>query len=296
MWRLKRNQRKPKKRAPRTPQQQLVRRQIIIGLLLVLIIAAVLSAIAYVTRLPALQVQGIAAVGGVTISHERIEDIAAAELSGTYFRLIPKGFVWLYPKDAIVREIQRIDRVKNVHVARQEDDVLAIAFEEYRPIGLWCSSVDSADCFFIDATGLAFARAPELTGAAFVRYVTQEEPTVGATITSKDFLDETAAFISRMEAELGLFVTHVVTFADEDVEYYLSGGGQIKVAQDMPAAKSFNNLKTILASEAFAHLEPGEFQYIDLRFGDKVFVNEVTESVTGTTTATSTATSSALTE
>jgi hypothetical protein len=48
----------------------------------------------------------------------------------------------------------------------------------------------------------------------------------------------------------------------------------------------FQNLKTILASEEFAHIAPGEFQYIDLRFGDKVFVREANMDTSTTSSST----------
>jgi hypothetical protein len=41
-----------------------------------------------------------------------------------------------------------------------------------------------------------------------------------------------------------------------------------------PAVETLSNLETILASGTFTHLKPGNFQYVDLRFGSKVFVNE----------------------
>ena len=34
------------------------------------------------------------------------------------------------------------------------------------------------------------------------------------------------------------------------------------------------NLETVLTAPAFTDLSPGNFSYIDLRFGNKVFVNE----------------------
>ena len=54
----------------------------------------------------------------------------------------------------------------------------------------------------------------------------------------------------------------------------------------MPATDVVENLLVVLASPEFSHLNPGNFSYIDLRFGEKVFVNEIGE-VPETETATS---------
>ena len=68
----------------------------------------------------------------------------------------------------------------------------------------------------------------------------------------------------------------------EEVTFEVAGGGQIKVTLTQPIEDSLGNLEVLLSSPDFDHLAPGNFQYIDLRFGDKVFVNE--EVLTATTT------------
>ncbi len=98
---------------------------------------------------------------------------------------------------------------------------------------------------------------------------------------------QTESFIVLLEEQLSLYVTHVHKRSTYDVEYTISGGGIIKVSQSIKMQESFENLQTILSSEEFMHISPGSFQYIDLRFGDKVFVNEVMGTdVMSTTTAT----------
>ncbi len=103
---------------------------------------------------------------------------------------------------------------------------------------------------------------------------------------TNEFVKNNQAFIEQLKDEMGIYVTHVEKMADYDVEYTVSGGGQIKTSQTIDLDKSFKNLRTVLQSEDFIHLGSGEFQYIDLRFGDKVFVNEevgVAEDVASTT-------------
>ena len=56
----------------------------------------------------------------------------------------------------------------------------------------------------------------------------------------------------------------------------------------MAPEETVANLRSILASDEFNDLQPGSFQYIDLRFGNKVFVNKEDPSlIAASTTATS---------
>ncbi len=262
-----------------TPQQAMIRKQVIIGVLLTLLLAGLISLVGYITRLPSLQIQSVNVVGGITISHEVVRAAAEEELSGMYLRLVPKRFRWLYPETAIRNRIETIDRVKQSHLELDDEKNLVVAFEEYVPLGLWCKDMETMECLFIDNAGLAFAPAPNLTGNAFVRYLTDEEPTAGVHVTDQSYLDDSQLFIEKLESNLDLFVTHVIKAGDFDTEYQVAGGGRIKISQSVPADESFANLETILRSEDFAHIEPGTFNYIDLRFGDKVFINEVKEEV-----------------
>ncbi len=89
-----------------------------------------------------------------------------------------------------------------------------------------------------------------------------------------ELVRETSSFADMLEDEFGFFVTHIELDGDFDVNFRLSGDSVIKVSQRRPLSESLTNLASILSSTNFSHLEPGNFQYIDLRFGDKVFVNE----------------------
>ena len=71
-------------------------------------------------------------------------------------------------------------------------------------------------------------------------------------------------------------VTKVEIDSAGDAYMTIVGGGEFKVSLKQPAKETVDNLLTVLGSEQFAHLTPGNFDYIDLRFGSKVFVNEET--------------------
>jgi len=289
MWPLKPKAAKKKKQKALSPERQLLYKQIAVGLVIAVVISLVVTAVWHLTRVDGWQIVDVEVMGGRTIPHSEIQGIAEGALAGMYTRLVPKRFIPLYPESYIEEQILDLDRVKNVHLEISKQKNLVIAFEEHLPHALWCSDLDANECYFIDQNGFAFAQAPDLSGGAFVRYVTNEQPSLQSSVADTDFLMQTSEFSERAESELGLFVTHIKQLGDYDIDYYVSGGGRIKVSQTMSAKESFDNLQAILTSEDFTHIAPGTFNYIDLRFGDKIFVNEVLENESpATTTATST--------
>jgi hypothetical protein len=253
----------------------LLQKQLIVGFFVFTIVGIVVATVWYTTRIDSLQIKHVAVVGGETIPHQIIKDKANTALSGTYLALVPKRFIPFYPKKKVAESVRQVSRVKNAHVELTEDQTLTIVFDEYVPSALWCAEPESESCLFMDHLGYAFAEAPTLEGSAFPRYIEEKaEPTVDTQGFDSAFIKDTEAFASMLETQLSLYVTHIYKRGNYDVEYTISGGGVIKVSQSISMQESFDNLQAILLSEEFKHIEPGAFQYIDLRFGDKIFVNE----------------------
>lgn len=267
-----------------TPRRVLIR-QILFGTLTIFLVTGLGYGVWWVTHLPGLNIDEVQVSGGETLSHGEVKNIVEKQLSGEYVRLIPKRFVWTYPEEAILQSLEEIDRIKNIKINR-ENQSLSVYFEEYQPFALWCGSVDT-DCMFIDQEGFAFAKAPWLEGSSFVRYREKErEPEKRVAAFSPEFIQATKIFINSVYDQLGFNITEVEKTGMEEIIYYVVGGGEIKVSSRMSTDETLQNLGTILGSQEFSHLEPGNFRYVDLRYGNKVFVNETFANNKETATST----------
>lgn len=289
--RFKKPSSRTKKRANH-PKLVLIR-QIVLGFLLMLLLAGLLTGIWYGSRIERLTIKAVEIAGGETIDHAMIRKIAEEELVGAYYRLVPKRFAWTYPEQKLQERIMEIDRIKESTVKRVSGEKIEIYFAEYQPFALWCDQADSGNCVFLDEFGWAFAQAPSLQGGALLRFSEAGQvPSLDTAPFSADFITTTADFIDRVSDELGLPITQVEKTGQDEIAYYISGGGELKVSSRMSVDETFDNLSTLLNSEAFAHIEPGNFQYIDLRYGNRVFVNEelapTLESEGASSTATTT--------
>jgi hypothetical protein len=209
-------------------------------------------------------------------------------LEGEYASFIPRRFTWLYPESEVYAAVTNIKRVKNPQIIKESGRELHIVFEEYYPHALWCVSRESSECYFIDEYGYAFVKAPSLTGGAYPRFHTiGTEASERTTMLPIEDLRMIEKLRESISAELKLPVAFVETDIVRDVFFSIAGGGEIKATLRMSPEETLSNLVAILNSEEFSDIAPGSFQYIDLRFGNKVFVNEET-ATTATSTATST--------
>ncbi len=243
----------------------------------------------YVTRLQTFTITKIDVEGGETISHDDVRDIAESVLSGAYMKLIPYRFTFFYPESELLASIGAIPRLHEV-TAHRTKGTLTISFTEYEPYALWCTAEDDTPrCYFLDKTGYAFAGGPRLTGGAFVRHVQEgnEELEKKQVFPNESFANM-HAFLEQLTNELSIRVTDVFYTKEGDVRLSVNGGGTLLIRAEESYETTFENLKSVLASPEFEHIEPGNFRYVDLRFGNKIFVNEQMEEATTTTENTST--------
>ena len=270
------------------PSKIMLLKQLAIGLGLFTILGFLISILWYGTRVSFLTITDVTVEGGETIPHDVVEKIVRSTLAGTYLGIIPRQFAWWYPQAEITSNISQISRMKNPVVDREGGRTLAVRFSEYEPYALWCSDRTFGECVFIDSTGYAFGQAPKLSGGAFLRYRTLgKDMKVGTSMAEPSELKTMETFVSLVESNLPFAITQIETDTAGDVFYIVSGGGEFKATLKDDAQKVFDNLRTIVGAKEFSDLRPGTFQYIDLRFGNKVFVNEEVGGV-GSTTSTTT--------
>lgn len=257
------------------PKKIMLIKQLVIGLLVFSTIGLLITGLWYLTRIQSMNISVVTVEGGETISHQQVENKVNEVLEGSYIGLIPRRFAWWYPHDQIISKIVEVPRMKNPNVERVSGTELKITFDEYSPYALWCVDRNSENCLFIDKAGYAFAPSPKLTGGAFLRFHTiGTEPKVGTTMVQISDVQKMEEFVDLSYKNLDLPIDQIETDSAGDVFYILAGGGELKATLKDESSQVLDNLRAILASKEFSHIKPGNFQYIDLRFGNKVFVNE----------------------
>lgn len=265
---------KPRRLKPLDPNTVVLLRHIGWGVLVLGVVALLLAGIWHGTRISALTITEVVASGGETIDPSVVEAAVATELEGAYLGFVPRRFAWLYPAEDVYQAVDAIQRVHNIQVARDGGTSLLVTYDEYVPQALWCTKGEHESCLFVDATGFAFAPAPPLTGGSFLRFVTLgRDAVVEETVLPPDTLAAMHELVRLLAAE-GWYVQVVEVDEMGDAFLQVSGGGELKVVVNDEPARIVDNLLTILTSTEFQHLAPGNFAYIDLRFGNKVFVNE----------------------
>lgn len=257
----------------------------IIGTVLLLVI------VYHSTRMSIVTIQEVIVEGGRTIPHEVIRGQAETLLAGSYIGLIPRRFVYAYPDEMIRDALMRIPHVSEVALEKIEGRKLKIIFDEHVSHALWClKDAHNAPCYFLNSDGFGFAEAPVLNGGAFVRHYTEADRELRQKqVLAPEKLNDVDWFIEQLSRESGFRISSVFWRHNGDIELSVSGGGVFIVAGGKDIRTTYENLQAVLQSKEYAHIAPGNFKYIDVRFDKKIFVNEVlSEETSSSTTSTST--------
>ena len=141
---------------------------------------------------------------------------------------------------------------------------------------------DAETCYYLDENGYIFAQAPVFSGSSLFVYRREGSKSINV---GKYFLQPRAFSqlfgLKQGLEELGLSPSALITsIQDTDVyarhfTYQLSGGTELVFSADVEEFETeLQNLQAILASSEFEEESGGDIstiEYIDLRFGNKVF-------------------------
>ncbi len=280
-----------RKRIVRRDTRRSMVRHVVIAVVIVSFFVAVVIGVWYLTRMPSLTISEINISGGETVSYDVMKNIVEQNLTGSYLLLVPKRFALTYPKEAIVESLTNVVRVHDVKVTKESNIKLNIVFSEYFPHALVCESEqESSPCYFLDKTGYLFSPAPPLRGGAFTRHVIDGLTLAsGVQVFDENMVQSMDELIGMIEEAFQFRIVNILHSSVGDITYFINGGGKLITASDMTVQDIFANLQSILESDEFNHIAPGNFNYIDLRFGNKIFVNEeldIEEVIEDTSTST----------
>jgi hypothetical protein len=274
--------------SPRLTELKKHRQRAILNKILIclLCLAIVFSFLVYLSHLKSLQISDIEITGNKIVDTQAIKDTVTSELSGKYLLLFPKSNILLYPENSIKNILQnKYTRLENINLSVGNDKILNISVNERTPSYLWCgdnlvvglpSGNPTTQCYFMDASGYVFDTAPYFSGEVYFKFY--GVASLGSYFSTQNFQQ----LISFKDVLISLGLKPVALYAtdDGDMQMFLSGGTSLLNAPKILFTAN-DNLETVAENlQAALNTEPlkskfknnySKLQYIDLRFGNKVY-------------------------
>jgi hypothetical protein len=248
-------------------------------LLSMLGMGAVVAVSIYTLRYPGWQINDIQVSGNRTILSKDIESVIFREIAGGYASIIPRSSFFLTRGEAVGRVLKKnFPRISEVNIVRNFPNQIRVAIYERSAWAILCNDgltpEENSDiqCVYIDSEGLALDEAPNSFGSLVVKIKTDF-----ALLKVGEYVLEPARAIriyslgEKIEALLSaeIIAYEIFSVLPREMRMRTSEGFSLIVLLEDDPPEIIRVLKSVLEEEIKERRS--RLDYIDLRFGNKVF-------------------------
>ncbi len=247
------------------------RRRIRIAIVSVAGAILIIAMLVGLTYLPFLQIKRIEVSGNKTLSSSTIIAYVQQRLDDKYAYVLPKTNIFLYPKHALNKElIEKYPVLASADVHAVDFSAIAVALVEREPRALWC---EGGSCLFMDQNGVAYAYAPTFSEPIYVSYFGAiSEGKLPKHYLAPGQFASLSALVDAIAQKLpGERITSVSVDAQNDVRVRFTSGVMLMFTLKDQGGDVFERLSLALGSDPIVSHQLSDFEYIDLRFGDKLY-------------------------
>lgn len=232
--------------------------------------------------------------GGVLIKQSDIGEKSLEFMSGSYMWLYPKNVSFWYQRHNLEKYLeQNFKRIDTVHIRLDDLNTMIVEIEERKPFAIWCESLpttvdvltedNSPKCYFLDQNSTIFSEAPYFSGDAYFKYyggLSTTTPIGNYYMASSTEFEEVYAFIDSVR-KMSIHPQYLVAKDNGDFSLVVSGGGEIYFDTKKPLTEVAQNLESLLRTPALSTSTNMylPIEYIDLRYGNKLFYKLKGESI-----------------
>ncbi len=206
------------------------------------------------------------------VINEKIEQILSKK---TFFLLSNKN-IFLIPKAKIREAIIQSDyAVKDVSLKVSNFDLLEINISEHSAVAKWCGQdfqKERSECYLLNEEGQIFIQEKALDKKKAPKFFSQleEENILGYQYLSREIFENVITF-SKYLPEFDIHVKHIEIKNNETFLIKSMEGPILMISYQNSAEETLNNLKTVIETEEINQAQLANLEYIDLRFGNKVY-------------------------
>lgn len=233
-----------------------------------------------ISRINYLNIQNTEIKGNKVLVEKDLQNIINNKMNGNYWLLFSKKNILIYPKQKIKDDLlAQYSLISSVDISLNLPNTLKVKINEREPYVLWCDDnfVPTEDinekCFFADNKGYIYSKAPNFSEKSIFKHYSklkQANP-IRASIFDESKFKEIDSFRQFIDG-LGLSSYKLIMNPDKSCEIYFGNGGKIIFDLSQNLIEVSDNLQSILNAKDFENKDfLWKLEYIDLRFGNKVF-------------------------
>jgi len=211
------------------------------------------------------QIKEIRISGNERISTEDLRELINSKIEKKFF--LPTKSIFLVKLKSIEREVlNKFSLIDEAKLKRKLPNILILEAKERRSLVIFCSL--SEKCFKVDKLGIAFEESLEKKDLAIFSQK-EEEVFLGKQVIEPGYLNSILEIQKQLKDDLKIEIEKFLV-SDEKLTVKTLEGFEIYFNPDNDIKDQVFNLDNILKEKITAERR-NSLEYIDLRFGNKVF-------------------------
>jgi len=249
-----------------------------VGVVIFLIAGAVLM-----VRTESFRVSTISVMGIDSLHEDDVRRSLRASMAGSYFGVVPYAFLLATPTGMLADKLKHdFPLIAEVNIAKEFPRTLSVTVKERTLFGIMCNDkVDEAvalqegkqtQCVYVDSTGFAYQQAPQTNGLLITKISTDmPDITVGTQVIDKGMMQRIVDVSRKIPSVIGTPIVgyEFLSAIAHEVRVMTRRGFSLMIERDNNLDNTIYVLKTVLEKEIGSKRDM--LDYIDLRFGNKVF-------------------------
>ncbi len=217
---------------------------------------------------PFFQVDSISFTKKGDIDEDLLSKIIDKQIEKNWFFLDSKSIFLISGKDIEKNITEEVSLIEDIEVIKSFPSEIIIRGKSRTPFAIWCSRESEEYCHYVDRNGVLFSEI-EIFIKDFVVYVEEKEASFGEKIISKDMINSLYSMKEKIQKE-GLNLSYFKIHDERKIEAITKKGMRIYFSkeQEKMEAEMANFNITINSIE---EEDRNNIDYIDLRFGDRIF-------------------------
>jgi cell division septal protein FtsQ len=234
-----------------------------------------IGVLVYLSTLPKFQITTVEVNDLQFVSKDEVNNVIQKELNKKILWLIPRSNIFLFSSKKIEREIMQNPAFISVKINKDFFNTISIIITEQEKHALYCTNESNTLCYFVNPEGMLYSQTQSISDSEILIYVLDKE------LQNKDFIinTETYKHISnfiKSVKQLDIQIQKMFIFSDGVIEFETNTQTRIRTSIFDNFENNFISFVALFEQNILQKDKMFEIQYIDLRFGNKVFYKNKT--------------------
>lgn len=240
--------------------------------LFLFVFALIVSALVFVSRLAAFQISEVEVKGNSFVPTDEINTKTNDVLDSHYLFFIPKRNILLFSKGELARKIKENPAVIDVRIDKDFFNKIRIEITEQNKEAIYCTTFERTECYFLNKDGYAYSKTGQEVALdqEILVFLEGEQKKLKDTIVDSELYGNVIAFM-KATSRYGIPTSNVYIKSDGVIEFNTQSGARLIVSRYDDFEKDFANFVALFDKQVLTKEQLAGIEYVDLRFGNKVF-------------------------